>query len=603
MMNIARTRQNSIGSSPKAVEVGEIDTKAPFQSVKDAVSLFVEASSSLSPKAKPLVTKNSFKPQAQVVLDKEAQLHIALNELNRLKEQLRGAESKKIKTIPELDKARRTFDELNQKLKSINESKKSVLENSEALNVRARELEEAISSSVNAQDMVDSVQQDLDATREEYNVTILELDASKQLLNSVRREYDTILEAKAAALRDKQKANAAAEAHQHRVSDLTKQISSMQEAIAKIKFSSKDTEEEHQKLSTNKREDLCSDKLSKEELEHKLLTLKNEHQSLLSDENLQLKLVETKAEILYIEEKLSKARAAYLESHKGTTFELENAKKSLEKIAEEKSSVQHSVESLEQELEHIGKELAEQKHKQKEIDALVNKLQAEVDDNKNVLEAGVVNKTSAADVSDDTAILIEQLTLETERARQGTQEMKKEIEERKQESKTFTESIAEMENKLASLSKEVEEAKAAERAAQDEIKDLSEKAEAAEESSSESSGKIKLSNEDYNSLMEKADESEKLADIKVTANMALVEDLVASQKEAAKKYEAVSKEIEELKMKEEEALKTAEMAEAAKSALEVELHRRHQPEQINQTTEAELALQSDTEEPNSENCL
>lgn len=125
-----------------------------------------------------------------------------------MKEQLRGAELEKSKALPELDKARRTLDELKQRLKTINESKQSILESSEALKVRDRELEEAISSSVNVQDVIDIVQQDLDATTEEYNAAILELDASKQQLSSVRRELDATLEAKTTAFRISQKADA-----------------------------------------------------------------------------------------------------------------------------------------------------------------------------------------------------------------------------------------------------------------------------------------------------------------------------------------------------------------------------------------------------------
>lgn len=50
--------------SPKQVEVGEIDTRAPFQSVKAAVSLFREASN--SPKAQPTTIKKTTKAPDEV---------------------------------------------------------------------------------------------------------------------------------------------------------------------------------------------------------------------------------------------------------------------------------------------------------------------------------------------------------------------------------------------------------------------------------------------------------------------------------------------------------------------------------------------------------
>ncbi|KAL9237008.1 hypothetical protein vseg_011601 [Gypsophila vaccaria] len=569
MVNITRTRRNSMGGSgsgsPKAAEVGEIDTKAPFESVRAAVSLF-GASSSPEAKAKPLFTKKLTKTQTDVhvVLDKEAQFHLALNELNKLKEQLRGAESARAEILPELDKAKRTVEELRHKLKLVNESKQSIVEASYALNSKAETPEQVV---------LDSEKQDAETKKDEYKAVILELNAAKQELSNTRREFDATNEAKLRACKRSQQAQLATDAHRERVKELSKQVAAMNEAITKIKASSKDAVREHEKLLAVKEEEVRSCKASKENIEHKLLALKTEHLPLLGDD-LEIKHVEAEAEIASLQEQVKNARAAFLEAQKATSFELEISKGSLKEVEEEKTSFQNSLESLKHALEQVGKELNEHKYKQEELEALTNKIRAELEDKKSELEASLVNKTSAANASDDMASSLEQLTMATLKAKQETEEMKKRVEEQMQLAKSTREITTQIETKLLDALKEVKEAKASETIAQEEIKVMSQRSEA-ENASTESTtnGKIKLSNEEYNSLMEKVNESERLADIKVDAAKAHVEALVANQQEAAKKYEAYSKAIEELKMAEEEALKAAEMAEAATAALEAELHR------------------------------
>ncbi|KAF4362315.1 WEB family protein At5g55860 [Cannabis sativa] len=583
---VAKDRSNAT-DSPNKAEVGEIDTRAPFQSVKDAVTLFGEGAFSGE---KPAIKKT--KPySAERVLAKETRLHLTQKELNKLKEQLKSAETTKSQALAELEKAKVTVDDLTQKLKLLIESKESAIKATEAAKNQAKQLGEANSESVSGKDGV--WKEDLEATRTQYMTVITELDAAKQELRKLRQDCDVSLDAKVAAFKQESEAKDAAKANVERVGELAKEISVVQESIGQVKLASLQAQQEHAKIFSEKDERRQLHKATLEESAKKLSALKKEFDPELS-RSLEAQLAETLNEIGSVEKQMENAKASDLDSVRTVTLELDGAKGSLQKVAEEESSLRSLVESLKAELENVKKEHAELKEKEAETESIAGNLHVKLRKYKTELEACLAEESKARGSCDDLISTLDQLTMETQNAQREAEEMKNKAEELRKEAEATKVIVKEAEENLRIALEEAEEAKAAEERALDQIKALSDQTNAARASTSESGANITISREEFESLSRKVEESDKLADMKVAAALAQVEAVRASENEALKKLETTQKEIENMKAATEDALKKAQMAEAAKKAVEGELRRWREREQ-KKAAEAASRILAETE--------
>ncbi|CAI9760366.1 unnamed protein product [Fraxinus pennsylvanica] len=140
---VAKDHQKNKGSAK--AEMGEIDTSAPFQSVKDAVSLFGEGAFS--------------------------------------------GEKPAIK-IPKPHSA--------EKLKTHNESKDIAIMATEAAKHQAKQFEET--RNIESEGNDGSAKVDLETARVQYTTAVTELDAAKQELRKIREEYNESVEAKNLAI-------------------------------------------------------------------------------------------------------------------------------------------------------------------------------------------------------------------------------------------------------------------------------------------------------------------------------------------------------------------------------------------------------------------
>ncbi|GJU17461.1 WEB family protein [Tanacetum coccineum] len=443
---VAKDRQGKTDSSK--VEVGEIDTRAPFQSVKDAVNLLR-------------------------VLVKETKLHLAQKELDKLKERLRSAETTRTGALSELERAKRTVDDLTKKLEVINEAKESAIKATEAATDQAKQLD------VGETNINSVLKQDLENTKEQYAAVFKELDAAKQELRRIRHDCEAVIEEKTEAGREETEAEIMSKAGSDRVDEISNEIISVKEMIEAAAL---------------------------EESAKKLLSLREQIDPKVS-KDLETQFAETNSEIKKLQSELENARISDIDALKNVTVELDGAKESLQKVAEEELSLKTKIE----------------------------------------LESACVEEAKVTGASDEMTSTLQQLVTETETAKKESEDMKQKAEELKKESEETAVVLEEKERKLVIALREAEEAKTAELKALDEIKLISERTDSARASTSGSGSKITISREEFESLSRKAEESEKLAGMKVEAAMAQIEAVRASEKEAVKRLEATQKEIDELK--------------------------------------------------------
>ncbi|PKA47526.1 WEB family protein [Apostasia shenzhenica] len=579
MMN-AKARSTTT-DTPKT-EVGEIDTRAPFESVKAAVSLFGEVAfsgeRSASTRQRTLSNERA--------LATETKLLLAQKELSKYKEKLDNAETTRIQALSELDKAKKEVEDLTVKLNNINESKEKALRAADAAKNQTKQLEEVKPGEQPGN--VDSSELELDGAREQYAIALSELDAAKQELRLIRKEFETSMEAKIIAIDQEIEAKQQSDANKEKQAQLARDIVAVKESLLHVKLATEEVQEEELKICSEKKASSHCFQLALQEYDSKLASLRKTFDPELH-ENSKTKLEETETGVRDIQKQIEAVKALNEDCVAMVNAELDTAKGVLQRVAEEDSSLHNEVEFLKQQLESVKNERSEHTLKDAEAGTHVGDLHMKLQKCKSELDSAMSVERRARSSSDNLMPTLSQLSAETQSAQKSAEILKTKAEELRGEADASRLILADAERKLQVALREAEEAKKAEARALAHIKELSDETNAAYSLTSESGAKITISREEFVSLSRKVEESEKLTEMKLAAAMAQVEAIRASENEMTKRLEAMKKEMADMEAATQGALKRAEMADAAKKAIEGELTRLREKVQTTSHSNAKIS--------------
>ncbi|CAA0818020.1 WEB family protein [Striga hermonthica] len=541
----AKARENG-PASPRSDLVGEIDTKAPFRSVKAAVSLFGEVG---SPKTRP-VSKRSNSDER--VLEKETQHHMLLRELDYYKEQLKNAETTKSQALKDLQRAHRTLHELTNKLEALSESKQASIRASEAAKARAQELEEL--RTLRAQLGSDAWKVDLENAREAYKACTGQLTDCKQELASLRQDLDSALEHKLTVFQEAEDAQAQAQANQQAQAHLEVEVGALHRALAELELEVQRAEEEHLRAMAEKENQLQARRSEVERAQSEARRLREAYEP---EETLQEKLQQTMDAVKVLQAQLNDIQGTDLYTLKTTFSELDKSKKALDEAVREERSLQAQIDSMRKQLEEVKNKCLELEAKVNKEESSAEQMQTQLEKRKVELEEAMSGCASVMQSS------IDKLSAEAEKARLEAQGIKKKAVTLNLEAEALRLATKESEEKLRAA---LEEAEAAKKDANDKICNYEGK---------ESGGSkiIRLSVEEFESMNRKIVAFKNEADLKVSTAMTQVESINANEMIVMEKVEMVVRENEAIESGIKEAVKRADMAEAAKKIVESELQK------------------------------
>ncbi|XP_019058185.1 PREDICTED: protein WEAK CHLOROPLAST MOVEMENT UNDER BLUE LIGHT-like 3 [Tarenaya hassleriana] len=551
-------------SSSGTPKVGVIDTTAPFESVKQAVSKFGGITDWKAHKIQNI--------ERRKMVDQELQK--MQEDIPEYKKQAELAEEAKQQVQKELEETKRLVEELKLKLEKAQKEEQQAKQDSELAKLRLEEMEQGIADEASV-----AAKAQLEVAKARHSSAASELKSVGEEIQTVSKEYETLLKEKDLAVKKADDAGLEAKEIEKKMEGLTIELMATKEMLESAHSTHLEAEEKRFGAAMARDHDIYNWEKELKMVEDDIERLNQEIQAA---EDVKAKLEAASSLLRDLRAELS----AYMENSK--LREDPNGDSLKQEIGQ--NDIQTAVDSAKNELEEVKSNIEKATSEVKALKIIVPSLQSELEKERKVLEETKQGNNKLEQIDSDVSSVqtkhkeareeladiakkLQQAAKDAEEAKSLAQAARDELSKAKEESIQAKGGVRTIENRLIEAKKEMKAARASEKLALAAIKALQESECAQRFEDVNSPRSIIISVEEYYELSKRAHEAEEAANARLAEIVAQIEVAKEDESRILEKLEEVNREMaarkEELRL----AMEKADKAREGKLGMEQELRK------------------------------
>ncbi|WOK92211.1 protein WEAK CHLOROPLAST MOVEMENT UNDER BLUE LIGHT 1-like isoform X1 [Canna indica] len=453
------------------------------------------------------------------------------------------------------------MEELKLGLEKAGTQEAHAKQDSELADLRLEEMKQGIAHSVSV-----AAKTQLEVAKERHTSAVAELKLVRQELQSMKREFESLIHERDLAVRTAEDSVSASKEIEKTVEDLTLELITVKELLESAHSAHLEAEEQGRVAVFAFGQDRINWEKELKQAEGELQQL-NEQLLLKTKGNSE---IDNKQGLLAnqagdITETGTTTEAALAT----TTRELEEVRSNIETANDEINCLRVAVSSLKSELEKEKTALTTMRQRENLACVSISSLEAELNRVNTEVELVLKREKDTRERMVDLPKALQHAAEEADQAKLVANLAREELRKAKEEAEQAKAGARTMETRLKAALKEIEAARASEKLASSAVKALEESEQASMESEDSPNG-VTLPIEEYYRLSKKANEAEEIANKRVISAVEQIKVAKESESRSLVKLEEANKMIE-VKKKARAALEKAEKAKEAKICAEQEL--------------------------------